>query len=191
MELYCAVLYCTVLYCTVLYCTLYCTVLYCAVLCCAVLYCTVPCTVLYPSLYCAVLCCTVLCCTALYCTLYCTVLFTVCAALVDGSLLILYCLGLDDFSTLSCMSVLNYSVSPCPVCMSCTACTVRVYWFANQIDFSDCSDTSHLSFDDGNYSLLQMHIHSPSEHMVSDCSCQHMVRGVEYYRCMYCRIRVQ
>ena len=138
---------CTVLYCT--YCTLYCTVPF-TVLCCAVLYCDVlHCTVLYR---------------------YCTVFFTVCAALVDGSVLILYHLGLDDCSTLSCMSVMNYTVFPCPTYMSCTGCTVvRVYWFANQIDFSDCSDTSHLSFDGGEYSLLQMHIHSPSEHMVSDC----------------------
>ena len=142
------------------------------------------------EMYCAVLYCTVLYCT-LYCALYCAVPFIVCAALVDGSVLILYCLGLNDCSTLSCMSVLNYTVLPCPTYMSCTGCTVRVYWFANQIDFSDCSDTSHLSFDDGSYSLLQMHIHSPSEHMVSDCSCQHMVRGVECYHCMYCRIRAK
>ena len=37
-----------------------------------------------------------------------------------------------------------------------------------QVDFSECSDGSLLHFDGGVYSLLQMHIHSPSEHMVRD-----------------------
>nr|QOY24575.1 carbonic anhydrase alpha type [Saccharina japonica]QOY24576.1 carbonic anhydrase alpha type [Saccharina japonica] len=36
-----------------------------------------------------------------------------------------------------------------------------------EIDFSECTSTSNLSFDGGKYSLLQMHIHSPSEHMVA------------------------
>ena len=146
----------------------YCTYLLHAVelaYCTELLYCTVPFVVPFTVLQLSSL-----------------VLFTICATLVDGSAMILYCLGLDDCSTLSCKSVLNYAVLPCPTIMSCTGCTVRGYWFANQIDFSDCSDTSHLSFDGGKYSLLQMHIHSPSEHMV---------RRVECYHCMYCRIRAK
>lgn len=48
-------------------------------------------------------------------------------------------------------------------------------WSVVQIDFSKCTGVSHLSFDGGKYSLVQMHIHSPSEHMV---------RGT-YYRLLY------
>lgn len=36
-----------------------------------------------------------------------------------------------------------------------------------QVNFEKCDDPPHLSFDGKAYSLVQMHIHSPSEHMVS------------------------
>lgn len=39
-----------------------------------------------------------------------------------------------------------------------------------QVNFADCTDRSSLSFDGDHYQLLNVHIHSVSEHEVS-CSC--------------------
>ncbi|CAN0486436.1 unnamed protein product, partial [Scytosiphon promiscuus] len=35
-----------------------------------------------------------------------------------------------------------------------------------QVIFEGCSDTPHLEFTGDTYNLVQVHIHSPSEHMV-------------------------
>lgn len=61
-----------------------------------------------------------------------------------------------------------------PPCITFMYCVVlpdmtvlcRMYWFVEQVDFSQCKYTSHLSFDGGKYNLEQIHLHSPSEHMV-------------------------
>lgn len=37
---------------------------------------------------------------------------------------------------------------------------------SGQVSFENCDDPPHLSFDGEAYDLVQMHIHSPSEHMV-------------------------
>lgn len=48
---------------------------------------------------------------------------------------------------------------------------MTLVWSVEKIDFSECTDASHLSFDGGQYSLDQMHIHSSSEHMVRYKHC--------------------
>ena len=43
-------------------------------------------------------------------------------------------------------------------------------FFCRQVKFEGCSDKPHLEFKGERYNLLQIHIHSPSEHMVRPSS---------------------
>lgn len=37
---------------------------------------------------------------------------------------------------------------------------------SNQVIFEECSEEAYLTFNDDRYNLIEIHIHSPSEHAV-------------------------
>ena len=55
-------------------------------------------------------------------------------------------------------------------CVGTTVAVMARFFLLNepaQVNFADCSDRSSLSFDGDHYQLVNVHIHSVSEHEVS------------------------